>query len=189
VFEQFTEVNRITGEDFITVGSLATGGLSNAWGCGVARFSSAELLSFPFLASEIENSYADVARRIGVSGGIGDDLSDFYGLDEWSQPPIALDKLHEYFLARYNQSKDKLVRRGFKMGRTRLAVLNEDHNERKACNRSGNCLWGCHRRALYSAVDELPTLLRHENFLLESGFIVSGLSRRGGLWAIEGKAM
>lgn len=189
VFDQFTEVNRIIGENFITVGSLATGGLSNAWGCGVARFSSVELESFPFLASEIENSYADVARRIGISGGASDDLSDFYGLDEWSQPPIALDKLHEYFLARYSQFKDKLVRHGFKMGRTRLAVLNEVRNGRQACNLSGNCLWGCHRRALYSAVDELPSLLSYENFRLESGFVVSGLTRKGGLWAIEGKAI
>ena len=172
VFDQFMEKNRISGENFTTIGSLATGGLSNAWGCGVARFSSAELESFPFSSSEIENSYAAVAKRIGISGGVSDDLSEYYGLDEWSQPPIAMDKLHDYFLQRYNQSREKLVQRGFKMGRTRLAVLNEDHNGRQACSLSGNCLWGCHRRALYSAVDELPSLQRYE-----------------GLWSIEGKAI
>jgi choline dehydrogenase-like flavoprotein len=189
VFDQFMEKNRISGENFTTIGSLATGGLSNAWGCGVARFSSAELESFPFSSSEIESSYAAVAKRIGISGGISDDLSEYYGLDEWSQLPIAMDKMHDYFLQRYNQSREKLVQRGFKMGRTRLAVLNEDHNGRQACSLSGNCLWGCHRRALYSAIDELPSLKRYENFRLEAGFLVSGLSQKEGLWSIEGKAI
>jgi len=133
VFDQFMESNRISGENFTTIGSLATGGLSNAWGCGVARFSSAELESFPFSSSEIENSYAAVAKRIGISGGVSDDLSEYYGLDEWSQPPIAMDKLHNYFLHRYNQSREKLLQQGFKMGRTRLAVLNEDRSGRQAC--------------------------------------------------------
>lgn len=189
VFDQFMEKNRISGENFTTIGSLATGGLSNAWGCGVARFSSAELESFPFSSSDIENSYASVAKRIGISGGVSDDLSEYYGLDEWAQPPIAMDKLHDYFLQRYNQSREKLVQRGFRMGRTRLAVLNGDHNGRQACSLSGNCLWGCHRRALYSALDELPSLKRYENFQLQAGFLVSGLSKKEELWTIEGKAI
>ena len=43
VFDNFIEKNRIETENFFAAGSLAKGGLSNAWGCGVSRFSTSEL--------------------------------------------------------------------------------------------------------------------------------------------------
>jgi hypothetical protein len=49
------------------VGSLARGGLSNAWGCGVARLSAEELRDYPFPPGDIEKSYEIVTRRMGVS--------------------------------------------------------------------------------------------------------------------------
>lgn len=189
VFDEFEHENHIVGENFITIGSLATGGLSNAWGCGVARFSKDEFKAFPFAESEMEASYANVALRIGISGGNADDLSDYFGLDEWAQPPIEMDKVHTHLLNRYRLSKDRLASIGFKMGRPRVALINEDRDGRKACNLSGNCLWGCSRRALYSSVDELPALRKYENFTLRSGFLVEQLSRKEGFLAIEGKSL
>jgi len=188
VFDEFQRENHIVSDNFITVGSLATGGLSNAWGCGVARFSKDEIKKFPFQESEMESSYASVALRMGISGGSSDDLSDYFGLDEWAQSPIRLDKMHAHLLQRYNRSKHKLAPLGFKMGRARVAALTEDKDGRLACNLSGNCLWGCSRRALYSSADELPTLRKYENFSLQSGILVEGLSRKTGFWAIEGKS-
>jgi hypothetical protein len=99
-----------------------------------------------------------------------------------------MDRLHDYFQQRYNQAREKLTRQGFKMGRSRLAVLNENLYGRKACSLSGNCLWGCHRGALYSAVDEIPSLKKYKNFRFEPGFLVSGLAKKDGLWTIAGKA-
>ncbi|WP_018294055.1 FAD-dependent oxidoreductase [Mariprofundus ferrooxydans] len=189
VFDQFERGNRISGKNFITVGSLATGGLSNVWGGGVARFSKSELAAFPCPESEMEASYASVAKRIGISGGVTDDLSDYFGLDEWAQEPVDIDKLHGHLLGRYARSKCKLTGSGFKMGRTRVAVIREDRNGRQACDLLGNCLWGCHRRALYSSADELPELLKYENFTFQSGFLVESLSRRDGFLAVEGKYM
>ena len=37
VFEDFKELNNIVENGYVGIGSLATGGLSNAWGCGVAK--------------------------------------------------------------------------------------------------------------------------------------------------------
>src|SRR5213593_3987749 len=65
VFRGFREANRIMAEDFAPIGSLAIGGLSNAWGCGVARFSGSELAEFPFCGKELLSSFEAVARRIG----------------------------------------------------------------------------------------------------------------------------
>ncbi|GKS65798.1 dehydrogenase [Nitrospira sp.] len=187
-FDGFEQGNNIKGKNFVTIGSLAAGGLSNAWGCGVARFSSAELAEFPSEASsDMERSYEVVSRRIGISGKIDDDMSDYFKLDAYAQPPIPMDPLHASLATRYATQRTKLRAQGFRMGRSRVAALSEDVGSRKACNLSGNCLWGCRRRSLYSAADDLLKLHRYENFSRLAGFLVDGLTRRDGSWNIEGQ--
>lgn len=186
VFEGFGHSNKIVGKDFITVGSLATGGLSNSWGCGVAHFSTSELAAFPFPAAELEFSYAKVSRRMGISGRGEDDLSGYFGLDDYSQPPIHMDALHTSISQRYERQRNKLHAQGFRLGRSRVAALSQDMAGRQACNLSGNCLWGCQRRSLYSAVDDLPALRQHSNFREFSGFVVKGLTSINGMWCVEG---
>lgn len=186
VFEEFGDLNRIIAEKVVAVGSLATGGLSNAWGCGVARMSEKELSGFPFSASEIGPSYEKVAKRMGISGRSDDDLADYFGVDAWSQPPIPMDALNRDLFDRYVPRKSKVEQLGFRLGRSRVAVLSEDYAGRQACNLLGNCLYGCHRRALYSAAEELPSLRRHTNFYEANGFIVTGMARRGDRWIVEG---
>lgn len=186
-FEEFEARNHVVGKNFITVGSLATGGLSNAWGCGVARFSAREMAAFPFPASELDVSYAKVSQRIGISGRVDDDMSDYFGLDDYSQPPIPMDALHTRLSQRYLNHRKKLNSQGFRLGRSRVAVLSEDTAGRQACNLSGNCLWGCRRHSMYSSTDDLPSLRKHENFSELSGFVVDGLTRYDGYWAVEGQ--
>jgi choline dehydrogenase-like flavoprotein len=187
-FEGFEVSNKIVGKDFITIGSLATGGLSNAWGCGVAHFSTSELTTFPFPAAELELSYSKVSRRMGISGRAEDDLSEYFGLDDYAQPPIAMDALHTSIFQSYDRQKNKLHAQGFRLGRSRVAALSQDMAGRQACNLSGNCLWGCQRRSLYSAVDDLPALRQHPNFRELSGFVVEGLTRRDDVWFVDGSS-
>jgi choline dehydrogenase-like flavoprotein len=187
-FDGFGRSNQIEGKDFITVGSLATGGLSNAWGCGVARYSAGEIAAFPIPPSELDYSYAKVSRRIGISGGTDDDLSSYFGLDEYSQPPIPMDALHTRLSQDYSTHRKTLNLQGFRLGRSRVAALSEDMSGRQACNLSGNCLWGCRRHSLYSAANDLPLLRKHVNFSELSGFVVDGLTRFDGYWALEGQA-
>jgi choline dehydrogenase-like flavoprotein len=186
VFDDFLAVNHIEAKDFIAVGSLARGGLSNAWGCGVARLSAHELASFPFTESEIIHSYELVTRRIGVSGANEDDLSDYFGLDTWSQPPIAMDRLHDHLLKKYRLSQFSLNHLGFRLGRSRVAVLSQEDGERKACDTSGSCLWGCHRNALYSATVDIAKLMKYENFYYRSGFIIEEIGHYQGILSVQG---
>ena len=188
-FEGFGRSNKIVGQDFITVGSLATGGLSNSWGCGVAHFSASELAAFPFPAAELELSYATVSRRMGISGRANDDLSGYFGLDNFLQPPIPMDALHTSMSQRYEGQRKKLHAQGFRLGRSRVAALSQDMAGRQACNLSGSCLWGCQRRSLYSAIDDLPALRKHENFREFSGFVVDALTRSDDIWRVGGTNM
>ena len=187
VFNGFKLANRIDADDFIAVGSLAPGGLSNAWGCGVACMTDDELASYPVLPSDMHESYRDVVKRMGVSGGSDDDLSEFFGLDEWSDAPVPIDSLQASLLARYPVRREKLLQSGFRLGRTRVAVLTEPRGERRACDRSGNCLWGCGRRALYSATEDLQALRSRPGFHYKSGFVVERVTHKEGRVTVEGR--
>ena len=186
VFDGFADANKIDAKDFIAVGSMARGGLSNAWGCGVARLSSEELKDFPFPADEIQRSYAIVARRVGLSGASEDDLSGYFGLDEWADPSIQLDSLHSLISNAYVRQRHDVTSLGFKMGRSRVAVISQDRTDRKACDLSGNCLWGCHRRAMYSATEDLDQLKRNRSLSYRAGFVVERVVNVDGLPAVIG---
>lgn len=188
VFDDFARDNRINGEGFIAIGSLAKGGLSNAWGCGVAQLSSNELAELPFSASEMRASYARVSQRIGISGLNDDDMADYFGSDKFLQAPITMDEPHTRLLNLYEKRRVKLHAHGFKLGRSRLAVLSADTSDRRACNLSGNCLYGCSRGALYSAVHDLPFLRKYSNFTELSGFLVDGFKRDNDVWMVTGNA-
>ena len=188
-FDGFSCSNQIVGKEFIAVSSLAKGGLSNAWGCGVARLSDAELAVLPFSSAELLESYAKVSRRIGISGSSDDDMADFFGQDAFVQPPIPMDELHTWLSRRYTNKKCNLNSKGFKLGRSRVAALSEDMAGRQACNLSGNCLWGCSRRSLYSAVHDLPALRKDARFNELSGFVVDELSCDNGGWVVTGQTV
>lgn len=188
-FDGFSRSNKVEGEEFVAIGSLAKGGLSNAWGCGVAQLSDEELAALPFPSSEMFESYARVSRRIGISGRSDDDMADYFGLDEFVQPPIPMDELHTWLSLRYAKQRIKLNSQGFKLGRSRVAALSADISGRQACNLSGNCLWGCSRRSLYSAVYDLPALRKHANFNELSGFVVDGLRCDNNGWTVTGQTV
>lgn len=173
VFEGFAEHNAIEAHDFVALGSLARGGLSNAWGCGVAKWLPKELEDFPFPATDLDASYAAVARRMGISGAQPDDMEGYFSVDEWAGPPVPLDILQSALLEKYSASREMLLGQGFRLGRSRVAVLTESRADRDACDRLGNCLWGCARGALYSAAQDLATLRRQPGFDYLPGFVVA----------------
>ncbi|HKX55315.1 MAG TPA: FAD-dependent oxidoreductase [Xanthomonadales bacterium] len=187
VFAGFLEANRITADDFLATGSLAPGGLSNSWGCGVACLDDDELAAFPFAPAELRASYGTVAQRIGVSGGRDDDLSQFFGLDDWCQPAVPMDELQGDLLARYSHHRNAMLQRGFRLGRARVAVITEPVADRKACDQSGTCLWGCSRRALYSATEDLRLLGGYPGFSYRPGFLVERVGNEGAVIVAEGR--
>jgi choline dehydrogenase-like flavoprotein len=187
VFAGFEAVNQVVADDFVAVGSLAPGGLSNAWGCGVACLTDEELAAYPVTPAEMRASYGAVVKRIGVSGGRDDDLSDFFGLDDWSQDPVSIDELQGSMLARYSGCRASLLKNGFRLGRARVAALSVPMANRQACDRSGSCLWGCERRALYSATEDLRQLVGRPGFFYRPGFVVEQIVAEGKVLEIVGQ--
>lgn len=186
VFEDYARINRIEAESFVAVGSLARGGLSNAWGCGVAKLSPAELSDFPFPPQALDASYDAVALRMGISGATQDDLSSYFGLDHCAQPPVPLDSLQSRLLDRYETRRQSHAIAGFRLGRARSAVLTKPKDGRQGCDQSGLCMWGCSRRSLYSAIEDLRLLQQFDGFSYRPGFIVHRVVRDSGCMAVQG---
>lgn len=186
IFEGYELANRVHAErDFQLVGALAAGGLSNAWGCGVARFDQAELGPLAADGDAMHASYERVSLRMGLSGAAPDGLAGYFGLDEWAAPALPLDALHARLWSR-RQHVDPAI--GFRIGRARVAVLNEPREGREPCDESGTCLWGCARKSTWSAALELNALRNHSCFEFRPLTCVEGLRSDGrGGWIVDAR--
>jgi choline dehydrogenase-like flavoprotein len=187
VFDGFADANRIVAENFMVVGSLASGGLSNVWGCGVAQFNAHDLRDFPLDEQTLAPHYSTVLSRIGVSGRADDDLAAFFGVDRLAQPPLDLDTNHAALLGRYRVRRGQVGVSRMLLGRARLAALTFEHAGRLGCDRSGLCLWGCSRQALYNANQELSALVRRDNVTWQTDTVVESITSVNGGVEIRGR--
>ncbi len=182
VFDGFSARTIESSEGFYPVGSLAAGGLSNAWGCGVAEFSEQDLAAFPAAARELCESYQRVCHRIGVSGGQGDDLVSEYGLEGLCEPPTQIHPVAAKLLAAHQRRPQRDA--DFSLGRSRLAAIAGPRGDRKGCQASGRCLWGCPNQAIYSARMELPFLQLRANCTLVHG-LADRIDRAPAGWSVS----
>lgn len=149
---------------FAPLFSFATGGLAEAWTGGSYPFNEHDLREFPFGLEELLPHYADVARRIGVSGA-PDDLAPFFPVHDGLQEPLDLDLHSRVLMDSYGRHRESLNRRfRLHMGRSRSAVLSRELDGRPPCDQLGRCLWGCPTDAFYTPSVTLRTLLGHERF-------------------------
>lgn len=154
----------------------AVGGLSTAWGSGLALFDEADLAGWPVGLDELTPHYIAIAERIGASG-------------PWPEghgpPPTGLSPhpgLHptaQRLLARARP------RPGFAMSAGLHAVLGAEHGGRRACDLNGSCLFGCARKSIWSASYEVRALQMSPRFLLRSNLRVDCLRKEQDSWALS----
>jgi len=175
LFDGYAQLNQIdAGAGFHLTGAIAGGGLSNAWGCGVASFDPDELGALADVAAEMRQSYRRVSQRVGLSGASDDALRDYFGLDQHSAPALPLDRLHTQLWERRTR-----LRAGLDLGRARLAVRAQASAGRQGCNQCGLCLWGCARGAMWSAAMDLAAICAHPLATVEFGAHVTKLEHTG----------
>lgn len=162
-FAGFQEHYQITDDGFHTIGSLSSGGLSNAWGAGVAALSDLETTDWPVNHDELRKSYDRVTRRIGVQGVQQDPMASVFGDMPGLQPPPPLHANAKYILENAERQTRALERDGFRLGRARNAVITRETAGRRACDLKATCLYGCASRSIYSARFDLEWLLKQPN--------------------------
>ncbi len=117
--------------DFELTLSFAKGGLANAWGAGVYRFTGNDLNAFPLAADALEPFYDELTLLIGIAG-VEDDLAPFMSSSRDLLPPLRLSSYFSEMLSRYERHRTTINQKGIFLGRSRLAVLTETHRGRPA---------------------------------------------------------
>ena len=174
----------IVAKNFVAVGSLAKGGLSGAWGAGVAMFDDNDLASFPISLADLLPSYRRVSKRIGIAGSNDDDLAEFHGIDDSLLSPVRPSGNIATLYERYSANPHFAKAQGLTMGHARNAVLTEKLGDRQGCIYCGRCLWGCAQGAIYSAADDLDELQRRATFSLRSGHFVERIIQHEDGWRV-----
>jgi choline dehydrogenase-like flavoprotein len=176
VFEGYSEWYRLQEDQAVVRGSLATGGLSNAWGAGVACYDGPDLENSPLDHSDLAESYDRVARRIGICGSNSDDLGSFFGAGLPLQPAPPIDDGISSILENYRRLPQVKKRFGVKMGRPRNAVITESRGQRRECAQCGQCVLGCARDSIYNSKFDLDELKKFSNFRFWPGIVAEDLS-------------
>ncbi|MDC1296660.1 NAD(P)/FAD-dependent oxidoreductase, partial [Alphaproteobacteria bacterium] len=164
LFDNFVNENNIQTNNFTPIGTHAQGGLSNIWGATVATFDDLDFKDSVMEGINLSSNYADIIERIGVSGNLTDDLSNYFGQDHNIQKEPKLDNILNNVLDKYNIKKKIINEEGIKLGRSRNAILTKNLKDRSGCQNCGMCLYGCSIESIYTANYDLRELIKYSNF-------------------------
>lgn len=171
VTRDWRQLSPINSSDFEGLLSFAEGGLSNAWGSGVYRYSDRELKDFPIKAIDLNPFYDRLTSEIGISG-CDDELTPFFGSTQGLLPPIELDRLSSDLFTRYSRKKHLISQEGIYIGKPRVALLTEALGERRPYDYHGLEFFKPNDPAIYNASYTLRKLEKQPNITYRSGFLV-----------------
>lgn len=162
-----------SGESFVPMQSLATGGLGAAWGAAAYTYTDAELARLGVCEPGFADLYQNIADRIGISTSLDDDTAaDCAGQLRAVQPPLPLDSNAEALLGAYARParRDRRLR----LGRIPLAILSQDLGARRANPGFDMDFWSDVRGSIYRPRYTLEELGHHPNFRVTAGVLATG---------------
>ena len=180
-FAAFAQANAIDSDNFVVIGALVRGGLSNIWGAATFTYDRTDMAGWPIGPAELAASYRRISERIGMSGPEIDEL-DREVPPLVLQQPLPLSPLELRIVAAHSRRRSG----EFQLGRSRVAVLSADYRGRKGCTLDNACMFGCVQGSIYSSAQEIPDLARAPNFNFEPGFVVDRLRCDGAGWTVIG---
>jgi choline dehydrogenase-like flavoprotein len=132
VVRDWERATPVASDSFEGAISLAKGGLANAWGAGVYRFTDRDLAGFPVGADELRPFYEEAGALMGISGANDDDLAPYFEKDAALLPPLRLSRFFTEMMRRYERHRPLFRNEQVLMGRPRAAVLTEPREGREA---------------------------------------------------------
>src|SRR5262249_24770733 len=165
-------------QNFDVAVSLAAGGLANAWGAGLYRFTGQELAEFPISLDELAPYYAAVTDEVGISGA-DDDLTRFFGPVDGLLPPVEIDANGARLLRRYARWRHALNRQGLYIGRPRLAVLTAEHHGRPAYRYEALEFFRPGNPSVYTPLHTLDAMIRRADIAYHPGVLVERYAETG----------
>lgn len=159
--------------------SFAAGGLANAWGAGLYRFTAQELAGFPIGLDDLEPYYDALTAKIGISGA-DDDLAPFFGPARGLQPPVALDASAQALLRRYRRRRAAMNGAGLYVGRPRLGVLTHEHEGRPAYGYDALEFFRPGNPAVYTPAQTLDEMIAQQQIEYLRGVLVERFAESDG---------
>jgi choline dehydrogenase-like flavoprotein len=172
VVRDWERLTPVANDSFEGAISLAKGGLANAWGGGVYRFSDRELAEFPIRAEELRPYYDEVSAHIGVSG-TNDALAHYFETDNCLLPPLRLSSFFTELMERYARRQPLFQREKVTIGRPRLAVLTERRGERSAYEYENLEFFRPHDPAIYTPAYTVNEMIRSGAIEYRPGHLVT----------------
>jgi choline dehydrogenase-like flavoprotein len=162
----------VAGDSFEGAIALAKGGLANAWGAGVYRFTERDLAGFPIGAAQLRPFYDELTAHIGISGAY-DDLAPYFERDAALQPPLRLSAFFDAMLRRYESRRPLFQRERVTVGRPRLAVLTQPLNGRAAYEYGNLEFFRPHDPAIYTPAYTVDEMMRAGEIDYRGGQLVT----------------
>jgi len=151
--------------------SFAKGGLANAWGAGVYRFTSNDLRHFPLPPGGLDSYYDELTDLMGIAGE-EDDLARFMTPSRNLLPPLRLSRFFAEMLHRYEGSREAMHKNGVFLGRSRLAVLTKAHRGRPEYGYENLEFFRSYNPSVYNPVFTLNELITANSVEYRSGYLV-----------------
>lgn len=178
VTEGSENLSPVDAENFGLIQSFALGGLGNAWGAGLMRFTDRDLENFPLSETDLQSYYDRLTKEIGISGA-NDDLAAYFGEEKNLQPPLKLSRNASHILSRYGQKKMSLNTKGVFIGRPRLGILTGDLGDRKAFTCNNLEFWQPGLSGVYSPDITVKKLVREGRLDYRPGLLAERWTREG----------
>ncbi len=155
--------------EFKAIQSFSLGGLANAWGAGLYRFTDDDLEAFPIASRDLDPYFDKLTAAIGIAG-TADDLTPFLGSTEHLQRPHRLSRNISALYERY-QRRSRRQAESVHIGRARVGILTEAHDGRPAFAYGGTEFFH-EDRSIYSPRYTLDRLVDDGKVVLHRGLLV-----------------
>ena len=159
-------------DTFKPMESMAKGGLGGGWGLGCYTFSKPEMEAVGLKETEMLKAYEAVAAHIGISGS-NDDATPYCLGDVKNIMPVSnLEKNLNGIFSSYKSRKNQLNKKGLFVGRTPLALLTEDKDDRKAIQYKDMDFWSDKDKSAYRSWMTIEELKKKTNFAYHKNCLV-----------------
>lgn len=166
--QPFFEVQQ---KNYNAITSYAKGGLANAWGSGLMRFSPDEFKGLPITLEDLMPYYDKLEKEIGVSGK-NDDLVKFYGYSNSLLEPIKKSKKIKKIFNKYLKKRTRLNKEEIYIGVPRIGVSNKDYGLREKCKYDNLEFWQPNHSSLYTPSMTLDKLISQDLVDYKNGVFI-----------------
>lgn len=170
----------INQKNYNAITSYAKGGLANAWGNGLMRFSKSEFDDLPIGLDDLIPYYEKLEKEIGISGK-NDDLIQFFGEINDLQEPLKRSKKTQIIYKRYEKRKEFLNKKGIFLGTPRIGVSDNDYGPRDKCKYDNLEFWQPNHKSLYSPSMTLDKLIYEDKLYYKNRIFVDSWRKVDGI--------